>query len=58
MDRDVIRPNAAKQGLAKILFEFALGKIGGKAESNPEQAISDPHELYRELATPRVEVMD
>jgi hypothetical protein len=36
-DKDAIRPNAAKRGLAK-LFEFALGKIGRKAESNPDQA--------------------
>ena len=27
LDRDAIRPNAAKSGLAK-LFEFPLGKIG------------------------------
>ena len=32
LDRDTIRPNAAKRGLGKTVFEFVSGKIGGKAE--------------------------
>ena len=35
--RETINPNAAKRVLAK-LFEFALGKIGRKAESNTDKA--------------------
>ena len=38
MDRDAIRPIAAKRGLAKNLFEFPLRKIGREAESNPDEA--------------------
>ena len=55
MDRDAIKTNAAKVGLAK-LFEFALGKLTEKQNRTQTNLISDPHELYRFLATPRVEV--
>ena len=36
-DTDAIGSNAARRGREK-LFEFVLGKIGRKAESNPDQA--------------------
>ena len=57
IDRDVIRPNAAKRDLAKLCLNPLWGKLAERQNRNQTKLISDPHELYRFLANPGVEVV-
>jgi len=58
LDRDVISPNAAKRGLAKLCLNSLWGKLAERQNRTQTKLISDPHELYRFLATPGVEVVN
>jgi Mn-dependent DtxR family transcriptional regulator len=56
LDRDAIRPNAAKRGLTKQCLNSLWGKLTERGKQTQTKLISDPNELYRFLATPGVEV--
>ena len=45
-------------GPGKIMFELALGKLAERQNLIQNKLISDPHDLYRFLATLGVEVMN
>jgi hypothetical protein len=57
LDWDAIRPNAAKRGLAKLCLNSLLRKLTERQNRTQTKLISDPHELYRFLAAPGVEVV-
>jgi hypothetical protein len=50
MDRDAIRPNAAKRDLAKLCLNSLWGKLEERQNRTQTKSISDPQELYRFLA--------
>ena len=52
MDRDALRPNAAKRGLAKLCLDCLWRKLAERQNRTLTKLISDPQELYRFLATP------
>jgi hypothetical protein len=56
LDRDSIRYNAAKRGLAKLCLNSMWGKFCEIPRRPQTQLISDPQELYRFLATTGIEV--
>ena len=58
MDRNAIRPNAAKRGLAKLCLNYLWGKLEERQNRTQTKLISDPQELYRFQATPGVEVVN
>jgi len=58
MDREAIRPNAAKRGLAKLCLNSLCGKLAERQKRTQTKLISDPQELYRFLATPGVKVVN
>ena len=58
LDKDAIRPNAAKRGLAKLCLNSISGKLTERNNRTISKMISDPHELYRFLETLDVEVMN
>ena len=55
-DKDSIKHNAAKRGLAKLCLNSMLEKLCEKPRKTQKILISDPQELYRFLATPGIEV--
>ena len=57
LDREAIRPNAAKRGLAKLCLNSMWGKLTERNDRTKTKMISDPQELYRFLATPGIEVV-
>jgi hypothetical protein len=58
MDRDAIRPNAAKRCLVKLCLNSLWGKLAKRHDGIQTKLISDPQELYRFLATSGVEVVN
>ena len=56
LDKEAIRPNAAKRGVAKLCLNSMWGKLTERNNSTESMMISDPHELYMFLATPGIEV--
>ena len=56
LDREAIKPNAAKRGLAKLCLISMWGKLTERNGRTRTEIINEPHELYRFLATPIVEV--
>ena len=56
LDREVIKPNAAKRGLAKLCLNSMCFKLTERIGGRRTKIIREPHELYRFLATPGVEV--
>jgi hypothetical protein len=56
LDRDAIRPNAAKRGIAKLCLNSMWGKLTERNNRPKTKMISEPQELYRLLATPGIEV--
>jgi len=56
LDKEVIRPNAAKRGLAKHCLNSMWGKLTERNNRTNSKMISDPHEIYRFLAAPGIEV--
>jgi hypothetical protein len=57
LDRDTIRPNAAKRGIAKLCLNSMWGKLTERNNRPKTKMISEPQELYRLLATPGIEVV-
>jgi hypothetical protein len=49
-------PNVAKSGLAKLCLNSVLGKLTERNYRTRTKIITQPHEQYRFLATPGVEV--
>jgi hypothetical protein len=47
LDRDAIRPNAAKRGIAKLCCNSFWGKLTARNNRPRAKMISDPLELYR-----------
>ena len=56
LDKEAIRTNAAKHGLAKLCLNSTWGKLTERNNRTKSKMISDPHDLYRFLATPGNEV--
>jgi len=56
LDREAIKPSAAKRGLAKLCLNSMWGKLTERNDRTRTKIITEPHELYRFLATPGVEV--
>jgi len=56
LDREAIRPNVAKRGLAKLCLNSMWGKLMERNDRTRTKIIKEPHELYRFQATPFVEV--
>ena len=56
LDKDAIRPNAAKRGLAKLCLNSMWWKLTERNDRTKVKMISDPHKLCRFLATPGIEV--
>jgi hypothetical protein len=54
--KERIKTNAAKRGLAKLCLNSIWGKPTKRNDRTRTKIIIDPHELYRFLATPGVEV--
>ena len=55
MDRDAIRPNAAKSGMAKLCLNSLCKTSSESRYRNQTKLISDPQELYTFLPTPGFE---
>jgi hypothetical protein len=58
LNKDAIRPNAAKQALAKLCLNSMWGKLTERSNRTKSKMITNLHELYRFLATPGIEVMN
>ena len=56
LDKDAVKSNAANRGLAKLCLNPMWGKLTERNDRNKTKMISDPHELYRFLATRGIEV--
>jgi len=56
LDRGAIKPNAAKRGLAKLCLNSMWVKLTERNDRTRTKIITEPHELYRLLATAGVEV--
>jgi len=56
LDKEAIRTNAAKRGLAKVFLNSIWGKLTERDNRTKSMMISDPQEIYRFLATPGIEV--
>ena len=58
LDKDSIRYNAAKRGLAKLCLNSMWGKLTERSNRPQTKLISEPHELYKFLVTPGIEVLN
>src|SRR5215510_5728197 len=58
LDKNEIRPNAAKRALAKLCLNSFWGKLTEKNNRTKSKMITDPRELYRFLVTPGIEVVN
>ena len=56
LDKDAIKSNEAKRGLSKLCLNSMWGKLTERNNRTKSKTISDPHELYKFLATPGIEV--
>ena len=56
LDKDSIKFNAAKQGLAKLCLNSLWGKMTENQRKTQTKLISDPQEQYRFLPTPGIQV--
>ena len=56
LDKDAIKSNAAKRGLAKLCLNSMWGKLRERNNRTKSKMISDSQELYKFLATPGIEV--
>jgi hypothetical protein len=57
LNKDAIRPNAAKSALAKLCLNSMWDKLTERSNRTKSKMITEPRELYRFLATPGIEVM-
>ena len=58
LDKEAIRYNAAKRGLAKLCLKSMCGKLTEKNDRTMSRVNTEPKDLYGFLATPGVEVMN
>ena len=56
LDRESIKSNAAKRGLAKLCLNSMWGKLTERKDRTQTRVITEPKDLYRFLATPGIEV--
>ena len=56
LDRESIKFNTAKRGLAKLCLNSMWGKLTERNDRTKAKIIAEPRELYSFLATPDVEV--
>ena len=56
LDKESIKSNAAKRGLAKLCLNSMWGKLTKRNDRTQTKVISEPKVLYRFLATPGIEV--
>jgi len=56
LDRELIKSNAAKRGLAKLCLNSMWGKLTERNDRTQTKVISDPKDLYSFLATPGIKV--
>jgi len=56
LDKEAIRPNAAKRGMAKFRLNSIWGKLKERNNMTKSKMMTDPQELYRFLTTPGIEV--
>ena len=56
LDKDSMKHNAAKRGLAELCLNSLWGKMTENPKKNQTTLISDPQRLYRFLSTPGIEV--
>jgi hypothetical protein len=56
LDKEAIRPNPAKRGLAKLCLNSMWGKLTERNNRTKTKLITDPLELYRFLSMPGIEV--
>jgi hypothetical protein len=57
LNKDAIRPNAAKTAIAKLCLNSMWGKLTERSNRTKSKMITEPRELYRFLASPGIEVM-
>ena len=57
LDRDAMKPNAAKRVLVKLGMNSIWNKLTERQNRTQTKLISDPHELYRFLDTPGVQLV-
>jgi hypothetical protein len=57
LDKDAIKHNPAKRGLAKLCLNSMWGKLTEKNNRTKTELISEPKELYKFLSTPGIEVV-
>jgi hypothetical protein len=58
LDKDSIRYNASKRGLSKLCLNSMWGKLTERSNRSQTKLISEPHELYRFLVTPGIDVQN
>jgi hypothetical protein len=58
LDRNNVRPNAAKRALAKLCLNSMWGKLTESNHRTMTELISNPQELHKFLATPGIEVVN
>ena len=56
LERDAIRPNAAKRALSKLCLNSLWGKLTERNNRTKTKMVTEPRELYRFLSTPGIEV--
>jgi len=56
LDKEEIRPNTAKRGMAKFCLNSMWGKVTERNNRMKSKIISDPQELYRFRASPGIEM--
>jgi hypothetical protein len=56
LDKDAIQLNASKRALSKLCLNSFWGKLTERNNRTRTKMVADPHELYRFLATPGVDV--
>ena len=56
LDREAIKPNIVKRALAKLCHNSMSGKLTERNDRTRNKIITEPHELYRFLATLGLEV--
>ena len=56
LDRESIKSNAAKRGLAKLCLNSMWGKLPERSDRTQTRVITEPKDLYSFLATPGIEV--
>jgi len=58
LDKESIRTNAAKRGLAKLCFNSMCGKLTERSDRTQSRVITETKDLYSFLATLDIEVMN